>query len=474
MKRESEKMSRFSDVLKNISYTLTSNFLSLCVSIIVSLLLPKILGVADYGYYQLYIFYVSYVGMLHFGWCDGIYLRYGGKDYDELDKKLLAGQFYGLLCLQLVITLLFVGVILSTSNTDAEKFAVLISSVMNIIILNLRTFLILTLQATNKMKEYSTIIISDRLIFVTVITILILMKIDKLEYYIFVDIISKLISLFIALAKCSDVVFEKKMIFSYRETKLNIFSGINLMFANIASMLIIGIIRFGIQNKWDVETFGKISLTLSISNMLMVFVGAISLAIFPIVKKTNKKNYEVIYPKVRTIVSPLTLLLLLFYFPAEIILSKWLPQYRESLKYMVIVFPIIVFESKVSLLTNTFLKALRMEKEIFKINLISAICSGVLTIIFVYIFNSLFFSMLSIVICLGIRCIVSELALKKELKINIRRDLVLEIFLIIIFIFVGWNFSKRIGLLVYSTALIIYFVLKMNDLKDIKKLIKNI
>lgn len=46
----------------------------------------------EYGYCQLHLFYSSYVGFLHFGWNDGIYLRYGGKNYIELDKKLFFFQ----------------------------------------------------------------------------------------------------------------------------------------------------------------------------------------------------------------------------------------------------------------------------------------------------------------------------------------------------------------------------------------------
>ena len=66
------------DFIKNFSYTLSSNLLSLVISTLVVLIIPKLIGVEEYGYWQLYIFYTSYIGFLHFGWNDGIYLRYGG------------------------------------------------------------------------------------------------------------------------------------------------------------------------------------------------------------------------------------------------------------------------------------------------------------------------------------------------------------------------------------------------------------
>lgn len=51
-----------------------SNLVSLLVSTLVVFLIPKLIGVEDYGYWQLFLFYASYVGFLHFGWNDGISL----------------------------------------------------------------------------------------------------------------------------------------------------------------------------------------------------------------------------------------------------------------------------------------------------------------------------------------------------------------------------------------------------------------
>ena len=77
----------FKKIIANFSYVVLSNLLTVIVSSLVVLILPKIMGVEEYGYWQLYIFYLSYAGFVHLGWVDGIYLRYGGLEYDELDKE---------------------------------------------------------------------------------------------------------------------------------------------------------------------------------------------------------------------------------------------------------------------------------------------------------------------------------------------------------------------------------------------------
>lgn len=53
---------RAKSVMKNLSYTLTSNLVSLAISSLVVLVVPKLIGVEEYGYWQLYMFFTSYVG----------------------------------------------------------------------------------------------------------------------------------------------------------------------------------------------------------------------------------------------------------------------------------------------------------------------------------------------------------------------------------------------------------------------------
>lgn len=81
-------------MLTNVRYTVTSNLFSFLISAAVSFLVPKNLNIEAYGYLQLYIFYTGYIGFLHFGWADGLYLRYGGKYYEDLDKHISRAKCY--------------------------------------------------------------------------------------------------------------------------------------------------------------------------------------------------------------------------------------------------------------------------------------------------------------------------------------------------------------------------------------------
>lgn len=468
-------MKKLKDAMKNISYTLSSNLLSLVVSIIVTLLLPKILGVEEYGYYQLYLFYVSYVGFLHFGWCDGIYLRYGGKNYQDLERKKMANQFYALILFQVIITLGFYVVMLAMNFETSQKELVVYFSILNILIMNVRTFIILVLQTTNRMKDYSLIIISDRIIFVCLIFLLMIMGNNRVENYIIADLIGKIISLYLGIRKTTEITSVaniKNFRLDLIEIKANVFSGINLMFANIAGSLIIGIIRFGIQDMWSIDVFGKVALSLSISNMLMIFINAISLAIFPIIKQTDVKKYKDIYPHIRTVLMPSIFTLLLLYYPISSILSVWLPSYRDSFRFMAIVFPIVVFEGKIGLITNTYLKAMRKEKAIFKVNLFTAILSLVITVVNIYILKDLFLTILSIPFLLAIKSVLSEVYLSKILNVRVYKALIIETVLVLVFILSGWNIQGLYGLCFYTMSLLVYLFFMKQDISNLLSIIK--
>ena len=94
--------SKIKDFIHNFSYALSSNLVTMVVSALTVFIIPKFLGVSDYGYWQLFLFYSSYVPFLQFGWTDGIYLRYGGLEKRDLDKKLFFSQFISLLTIQIL------------------------------------------------------------------------------------------------------------------------------------------------------------------------------------------------------------------------------------------------------------------------------------------------------------------------------------------------------------------------------------
>lgn len=463
--------------IKNFSYTLVSNLSTMLISALVILVIPKLIGVEEYGYWQLYLFYSSYVGFLHFGWNDGIYLRYGGKEYKDLNKKLFFSQFWMQMLFQILIALSIFGYCMIFVKNQGRVFIYEMTAIC-MLISNIRTMLIYILQSTNRIKESAKSTISDRLFYFALIVILLLIGIRDYRVMIAADLIGKLFSLLYAVYYCKDIVIRKSsdFLFNIKETLQNIDAGIKLMFANIASLLIIGIVRFGIERAWDVSTFGRISLTLSICNLMMIFINAVGIIMFPVLRRTDEKRLPDIYTTLRNVLMVPLLGILIVYYPLKAVMSAWLPQYAQSLIYMALVFPMCVYEGKMSLLINTYLKTLRKEKLILIVNLISVASSLFITIISTVLLKNLTLAVVSIVILLALRCALAEMFLSKILKISVYKDIILEVSISTIFILTGWFVGSWIGALIYLTAYGLYLIIKRKEIiitfRNVKKIVK--
>jgi O-antigen/teichoic acid export membrane protein len=453
-------------IIKNFSYAISSNLISLVISTLIVLVVPKILGLEEYGYWQLYLFYSSYVGFLHFGWSDGIYLRYGGEDYSNLDKKVFTSQFYLMFVFQSFIALMIVILSIFLLN-NSDRMFIFAMVALNTIVVNVLSILLLTLQATNRIKAYAQINIISRVSYVSFIILLLLMGSRDYKLMIIADIVGKSLSLITAVYLCREIIGFRLITLKegVKESLENIGVGINLMFANIASMLIIGVVRLGIEYGWDVTTFGKVSLTLSVSNMLMIFINATGIVIFPLLKKIHEKSLSNIYMVTRDILMIILFSILLLYFPMIYVLSKWLPNFADNLIFMALLFPISIYEGKMGLLINTYLKALRKERYILKVNLLVLSLSFVLTIVTTIILKNLNLAILTIFITISFRSILAEIYLSKIIDIKVIKDLGYELILSLLFILIGWYLEFAVGFVVYLAALIIYTFIKRKEIQ---------
>lgn len=451
-------------MVKNISYTVISNITSLLISTLITFIIPKQLGSESYGYFQLYIFYTSYTGFLHFGWADGLFLRYGGEYYDKLDKRKFSGQFWLYSGVEVAFGLL-ICLAGYTLASPQDKAIVLALTGISVFLLLPRTLLQYILQGTNRIKEYATLTVLEKVVYITVVVLSLFAGTHSFIPMILADLLGKTCSLLYSIYQCRDILTTKPtgLRASWEEAWANISVGIKLMFANIASMLIIGFVRLSIESQWDVTTFGKVSLTMSVSNLLMVFINSVAMVMFPMLRRTNSDKLSSIYNTMRTCLMIPLLGMLVCYYPAKVILSAWLPQYADSLVYMALLFPMCVFESKMSMLINTYLKTLRKEKWLLVVNVTTVLLSVVTTLITTYWLHNLDLAVASIVFLLAFRCVFAELLLSTVLDVNVKTDIVLELALTIIFIGASWFVGGIAGLAIYAVAYLIYLFIKRND-----------
>lgn len=453
--------------IKNLNYTVSANFFILAISVILNLIVPKFLGVTGYSYWQLYIFYSSYVGFFHLGWIDGIYLKLGGKEYEDLDKNNLSTQLYFLFLFELILALLLT-LYTTFFITDSYRQIILLATAFMLVISNIKNFVLYILQSTNRIKEYAKLSRDDRYFYLVGSLGYLILGGRNPIVLIIMDVLAKLIVTTNGLLQIKDIVKSNRIKFRdiLVDIKDNIKIGSNLMFGNIASMLILGISRFFVEKKWNIETFGKLSFALSISNMFMLFINSISVVLYPVLRRTNQANLSNLYLQVRNLFVPFTLLILLFFSPLRILLEWWLPAYKESLFFMGILFPMIVYEGRVSLLINTYLKTIREEKVILISNLITLVISSIMVFISVFVFKNINLTVTTITISLAIRCLIAESMLTKILKINVIKENIFESILIFIFIISNIFLNDLESFIIYFVSFGFYFLFYSSKIKN--------
>lgn len=432
---------RGKQAIKNIAYMYMAQIIQLVLSIMMSMYIPMIIGLEEFSYWQLFIFYSSYVGILHLGLNDGVYLKYGGKQPDEESQELISNQLWVSIIAQVgVLILLFI--LLVIQQPSLERITVFCAVLVYAVISNIFNYCGSTLQALNKIKIYSTTLVIDKLFVVLSILILTLCGSTHFQVLIACFIIGKLLAMIVLLAKNKKLFLRKLHVnrLVLLEIGKNISSGSNLMLANIASSLIIGVGRFFIDINYPVTTFGIISFAFTMTGFVLALIAQVGASVFPILKSKSVNFLSELYPSINTIHSGILPFCYLGYPILVVFVTRFLNQYTESLLYFVYMLPMCVYEAKSSMLYNTYMKVLRKERILLIVNTISFLISFCGTIVSVYILNNVQALVVCLVVSVVIKSYMLHVFICKELHLPISENLSAMELLVTIIVVVGLNY----------------------------------
>ena len=178
---------------KNIFYAFSAQGISLVLSVIMALVVPKVMGIEEFSYWQLFLFYSGYSGFFHFGLNDGIYLREGGTNYNKLNTKLIGTQFrvsFLFHCILSVVVIVSSLIIIE----DSSRSFVWIATAISLPLINAISFIGYIFQAVNQTKIYSLSVILDKVIFIIAILVLLLLQYDDFFWFVVLYLCSKIFS----------------------------------------------------------------------------------------------------------------------------------------------------------------------------------------------------------------------------------------------------------------------------------------
>lgn len=444
-------------ILQNMSVAFLAQGVSMCLSILQTLLVPKMLGVEQYGYWQLYIFYISYVGFFHLGLSSGVYLTTGGQSRDEMDKPAIKSQMiFGATyqtCMAIVIVILSQFI----SSSPVRTF-VLVMTAIYLVLQNLATFMMNELQCMNETKISSFSTIVERLAFLVPLIVLLLLRVRSFEPYVFSYTASTVIQLAYCIWHLRDF-WSSPFLGMRRAAQLSwesIKIGFPMMMANIASMLILGIGRFVIDAVWGIETFGRLSLALSLVSFFLSFVNQASMVLFPSLRQAGEGEVRSFYHAARDAMALLFPVVYALYFPLAWILSLWLPDYASSFVYLILLLPICVFDSKMNITGVTFFNVLRKERVMLAVNVAAAAACLALSLVSAYVLQSGFAVMASMAIVIIVRSLFSETYMNRILEVHQNPISAFELVLTVEFVIVAFLLPSVPAFFIYVLSYLLF------------------
>ena len=398
----------------NLAYAIVAQGVGLLSSILTSLVLPKFLGVDDYAYWQLFLLYSSYSGFALFGLNDGIYLRLGGKRYSEIDHGELKAQQCVVVISQLAVALCcFVAIVLS--GVEHYRGLILALCVLFGLIINLTQCLRYVFQCTNLTRISSMADLIAKGLFLLFMGTVIVLGVRASLPFILGYIVCQAVA-FVYVLTCARETLSAKASFAgvLKTCLADVKAGMKIMVAYYADSLIVGFTRMMTDWHLGLTAFGRLSLSFSLTNFVLAFIGQVSMVVFPVLKRLDPAEQAGKYATIRLLLHTVLPITYLLYVPAKVVLGLWLPNYEASFVYLALTMPLCVYSCKANLLFNTYMKMGRHEGPLCALNVVAMVLNGALACVSIMGFASVEFATCAIVLTVALRDLAFELFMAKK------------------------------------------------------------
>lgn len=363
---------------KGIIIVFVTNIINLAFSLATNFLLPKYLAVETYAGIKTYQLYLSYIGLLHFGYVDGIYLQFGGKEISKGLNQRFANDIWTMRTFELLVTMLFLA--LSMINKDF----ILLCFALSILPINMCSYYKYLYQATGNFSRYGRIInFSAFAGFVLNICIIFLLKLDNAH-----QIIALYLSLYVFIWLVLEAWFHSlykvgkpEHIFSFSSLKNNVGLGFFLTVGNLASIFLSSMDRWFVKFLLDTFSFAMYSFAVSIDGFLNIAITPVTTTLYNFFcRERDVDKYRTVFKYLVVFATILPCLV----FPVKFVLKFLLQKYMGATSIIVVLFSAKIF---IILINSVFVNLYKVEKQQKKyfLKLVSVLILGFgLNVIFYY------------------------------------------------------------------------------------------
>lgn len=443
------------NIKKGIFYVLIANIINLIINLVTTFFLPKYLSIDSYANIKLFNLYVTYLGILHFGFSDGMYLRLGGKKIDSISKSEVLDEFCTFKVFQVLMNVIMIFISLFMKNS------ILLLCSLIILPVNISNYIRNLYNAIGEFKRYSFYTnINTMMIFIINMILLFIIKTNNSYFY----IISYVIVYFIYwmfIEHETRKIFgksEKAICFKKELFKDDIKSGFLLMMGNFCNVIFTSIDRIIVKKLIGIVEFAYYSFAVSIENLMNVFITPISTTMYNYFCNNNKKEKVV---KIKKYILLFSSIVIVVAFPAKFFIEHWVTKYVNSVNILFFLVAAQYAAIMIKVVHINLYKAQKRQNRYFRIMICIIVISLILNLIGYFILKNLIIISIATFITNLIWLIVGEIDLiVYHLRI---KDYLYFILNIVAYLICGFNLNSIVGCLVYSSIVLINTLIIEND-----------
>lgn len=461
--------------IKNFILVIGANMFVVIAGVLQSFLLPKLISPAQYGVWSVFLLYTSYAGFFNFGVADGIYLTYGGQDYDSLDKNKFR-TYLNIIVFYLSIILLL-WIVFQYTIGESDQFVIMLLIGIASFLACLINFAVSIDQASSRFDIYSKGHVIEKIFIMFGIAVLFVQR--NVLVVVVSSIIGRIVTVFYYYWHEKPILFSKRI--SYKVALRDVYKfsrvGIWITLAAICTTSMTGIGRFFIQDKLGIMELGYYSFVLSLSGLLTIFFSAIATVLFPMLRQCADFSYRNQISMMDNLLDVVGIFVLLLFYPACIIIEALYPQYEPAFKCLVVLFPLVLLQGRTSMIHFTVYKVEHFEKQFVYNQIIVIIVCSIMCIVGINTWPDIICIAIITYIVYVIWSIINVFLYNKmstnQLKYHSGFFLISVIFLMLNLFVLDKKMAALISVPILACFLVFYVIRYLADLKLIlKKLFK--
>lgn len=432
-------------MVKNIFKVLVSNMVVLFTSFINTLIIPKILTIDGYAEYQMFMLYISYVGLMTLGFHSGLFVKYGGKKREEIEKSQFKSEMHIVLVSQVIISCIIIAIAFFIKNE------LLFLAALCILTSNFVSVYKYLYQAWDEFTKFSIISIFQSVGFSGIVLFvgILLKKIPALSViyvYIVINAICFAIVFFEYMKQVRGIRAKKCI----SNANLEIFSvGLLLMLGGAANVIFSSVDKYYIKGLFTNYEFSMYCFAITLLNVMNVFISAIAQPMY-LQLANHIDDYEE-RSKYKEMLLCFGALSGCAYYAVAVIVKYFIPEYLDSLSVVAILFAIFPAVAVINCLYVNLYKATNQVKKYIFTLFVMIICSVVLNAAFVLVDRNYLAITAATTICYYIWYFLSARHFE-GLHVKIR-DVIYLIGFLLIYFFITRIANVVLGFVLYAVVI---------------------